>query len=102
MLDFPTALPYFFGRVEALMAVVNFLALPTVFLSSTMMPGEALPGWLDTARHFNPVDYAVVAVRSLVLEGYIWDDLWKSLAVLVAWASAGVIFGMLMFRVRTK
>ncbi|MFO8101196.1 MAG: ABC transporter permease [Dehalococcoidia bacterium] len=86
------------GRVETLMAVTNFVALPTVFLSSAMMPGEALPGWLDTVRQFNPVDYTVVAVRSLVLEGYIWDDLWKSLAVLSAWAIAGVAFGTLMFR----
>lgn len=86
------------GRVETLMAVTNFFALPTVFLSSAMMPGEALPGWLDTARHFNPVDYTIVAVRSLVLEGYIWDDLWKSLAVLSVWAAVGVTFGTLMFR----
>ncbi len=86
------------GRVETLMAVTNFVALPTVFLSSAMMPGGALPGWLDTVRQFNPVDYTVVAVRSLVLEGYIWDDLWKALAVLSAWAIAGIAFGTLMFR----
>ncbi len=91
-----------FGRVEALMAVMNFLALPTVFLSSAMMPGEALPRWLDTARHFNPVDYAVVAIRGLVLEGYIWDDLWKSLAVLGAWATAGIVFGVVAFRLRAQ
>ena len=91
-----------FGRVETLMAVVNFLTLPTVFMSSAMMPGGALPGWLDTARHFNPVDYAIVAVRGLVLEGYIWDDLWKSLVVLTAWASAGVLFGVMAFRKRLE
>jgi len=91
-----------FGRAEALMAVMNFLALPTVFLSSAMMPGDALPGWLNTLRHFNPVDYAVVAVRGLVHEGYIWDDLWKSLAVLTAWASGGIIFGVLAFRMRVE
>lgn len=86
------------GRVETLMAVTNFVALPTVFLSSALMPGGALPGWLDTVRQFNPVDYTVVAVRSLFLEGYIWEDLWKSLAVLCAWAAAGIVFGTLMFR----
>ncbi|MFO8009444.1 MAG: ABC transporter permease [Dehalococcoidia bacterium] len=86
------------GRVETLMAVTNFIALPTVFLSSAFMPGEALPNWLDTVRQFNPVDYAVVAVRGLVLEGYIWSDLWRSLVVLVAWAMAGLTFGTLMFK----
>lgn len=90
------------GRVETLMAVTNFFALPTVFLSSAMMPGEALPGWLDTVRHFNPVDYAVVGVRSLVLEGYVWGDLWQSLAVLSGWAAAGIVFGTLMFHRHTE
>ncbi len=90
------------GRVETLMAVVNFMTLPTVFMSSAMMPGNALPGWLDTVRHFNPVDYAIVAVRGLVLEGYIWDDLWKSLVVLTAWAAAGVLFGVMAFRKRIE
>ena len=71
-----------------------------MFLSSAMMPPDLLPGWLDTVRQFNPVDYAVVGVRDLILEGYIWSDLWRSLVVLGAWAVAGVTFGTLMFRAR--
>ena len=67
-----------------------------------MMPADMLPGWLDTVRYFNPVDYAVVGVRGLVLEGYIWSDLWRSFVVLVAWAVAGTAFGTLMFRRRAE
>jgi len=63
-----------------------------------MMPAQLLPAWLNTLRHFNPVDYAVVGVRDLILQGYVWADLSACLLVLLAWAAAGIIFGALMFR----
>ena len=85
-------------RQEPLIAVINFIALPSVFLSSAMMPAQLLPAWLNILRHFNPVDYAVVGVRDLILQGYVWADLWACLLVLLAWAAAGIIFGALMFR----
>jgi ABC-2 type transport system permease protein len=85
-------------RQEPLIAVINFIALPSVFLSSAMMPAQLLPAWLNTLRHFNPVDYAVVGVRDLILQGYVWADLWTCLLVLLAWAAAGITFGALMFR----
>ncbi len=95
---FSNGLALLFQRPEPLMGVVNFFTLPLMFLSSTMMPNSLLPDWLDTVRQFNPVDYAVVGVRDLVLEGWIWDDLWRSLLVLAAWAAVGITFGTMMFR----
>ncbi|MEE8374308.1 MAG: ABC transporter permease [Dehalococcoidia bacterium] len=95
---FSNGLALLLKRPEPLMGVINFFTLPTMFLSSTMMPSELLPGWLDSVRQFNPVDHAVVGVRDLVLRGYIWDDLWRSLLVLAAWAALGITFGTLMFR----
>lgn len=102
---FSNGLALLFKRPEPLMGVINFIALPTVFMSSTMMPGGPdgfLPGWLDTVRQFNPVDYAVVGVRDLVLSGYIWSDLWRAILVLAAWATAGIVFGTLMFRAKAE
>ncbi len=102
---FSNGLALLFKRPEPMMAIINFIALPTIFMSSVMMPGGEmglLPGWLDTARQFNPVDYAVVSVRGLVLEGYVWSDLWQGLLVLAAWAAVGLGFGTLMFRRRAE
>jgi len=99
---FSNGLALLFKRPEPLMGVINFIALPTVFLSSSMMPSDLLPGWLDTVRHFNPVDYAVVGVRDLVLDSYVWSHLWRSLLVLSAWALAGIVFGTLMFRAKAE
>ena len=43
-----------------------------------------------------------VGVRDLVLHGYIWSDLWRSLVVLFCWAVAGMAFGLMMFRVKAE
>jgi ABC-2 type transport system permease protein len=99
---FSNGLALLFRRPEPMMGVINFIALPSVFLSSAMMPSELLPGWLDAVRQFNPVDYAVTGVRGLVLTGYVWSDLWRSILVLGAWAAAGIAFGTLMFRARAE
>ena len=99
---FSNGLALLLKRPEPLIGLVNFVTLPTVFLSSMMMQPDLLPDWLDTVRHFNPVDYAVVGVRGLVLEGYVWSELWRSFAVLFAWAAAGITFGTFMFRTRAE
>lgn len=97
---FSNGMALLFRRVEPMMAVINFVALPTIFLSSAFMPADLLPGWLDIVRQFNPVDYAVVGVRSLINDGYVWSELWRSFLVLAGWAIAGITFGALMFRAR--
>jgi ABC-2 type transport system permease protein len=99
---FSNGLALFFKRPEPMMAIINFIAMPLVFLSSTFMAAALLPSWLDTVRQFNPVDYAVVGVRGLVLDGFVWSDLWLSLVVLAAWAAVGIGFGTLMFRTRAE
>lgn len=99
---FSNGLALLLRRVEPLIGVINFIALPTIFFSSAFMPPELLPDWLNTVRQFNPVDYAVVGVRSLVMEGYVWSELWRSFLVLAAWAIAGITFGALMFRAKAE
>lgn len=84
------------------MAVTNLLTMPLMFLSSLMMPAALLPGWLNTVRRINPIDYAVVGSRDLISNGYIWHDLWLSLVVLAALAVVGVTFGTMMFRSRAE
>lgn len=89
-------------RQETFMAVINLITMPLMFMSSMMMPPQLLPNWLDTVRQFNPVDYTIVGVRNLMLTGYVWSDLWKSLVVLCAFAAAMVAFGTMMFRTRAE
>ena len=99
---FSNGLVLLLRRQETVMTVTNFLTMPLMFLSSMMIPGSLLPGWLNAVRHFNPVDYAVVGVRDLVQRGYVWSDLWLAFAVLLTVAVLGVAFGTLMFDIRAE
>jgi len=99
---FSNGLVLLLRRQETVMTVTNFFTMPLMFLSSMMMPGSLLPSWLNAARHFNPVDYAVVGVRDLVQRGYVWSDLWLAFAVLLTVAVLGVVFGTLMFETRAE
>ena len=89
-------------RQEGLMAVVNLITMPLMFLSTMMMPSQVLPSWLNTLRQFNPIDYAIVSIRDLVLQGYVWHDLWRALAVLGGVVVVMVIFATMMFRRRAE
>ena len=99
---FSNGLALLLKRQETVMAVTNLLTMPLMFLSSLMMPAALLPGWLNTVRQINPIDYAVVGARDLISNGYIWHDLWLSMVVLAALAVVGVAFGTLMFRTRAE
>jgi ABC-2 type transport system permease protein len=49
---------------ETLIGAVQFVVLPATFLSSGMMAGNLLPGWIQDVARFNPVNWAVVASRA--------------------------------------
>jgi len=89
-----------FRRQETLIAMVNFIALPVMFLTSSFVPSYLLPDWLDIVRQGNPVEYAIMGVRGVVTDGWIWDNQWKVLVALILWMIAGIVFGTLMFRKR--
>jgi ABC-2 type transport system permease protein len=99
---FSNGLALLLKRQENVMAVTNLLTMPLMFLSSLMMPAALLPGWLNTVRQINPIDYAVVGARDLISNGYIWHDLWLCFVVLTALAIVAVAFGTLMFRTRAE
>lgn len=53
-----------------------------IFLSTAYMPAILLPDWLQTAIKFNPIDYLIQGLRSLMLDG--WGDAVENLAIGVA------------------
>jgi len=77
-----------------MIAVANFIGLPLLFLSTTMMARSQMPGWMQSTARFNPVDWGVKAAREVVLPGTSWGTvgLYLSLlfvlsAVTAAWAT---------------
>lgn len=76
---------------EALMAVTNLLTLPLTFASNAIFPREAMPAWLRTLATYNPLTYAVTPLRSLVLEGWVWEKIWPGLLAMGLFACASVL-----------
>ena len=60
-------------REATMIAVANFVGLPLLFLSSTMIAKSQMPHWMQVAAEFNPVDWGVRAAREVVLPGTDWS-----------------------------
>ena len=41
-------------------------------------------GWLATIATYNPVTYVLEGLRSLITEGWVWEDLGKGLLAILA------------------
>jgi ABC-2 type transport system permease protein/oleandomycin transport system permease protein len=63
-----------------------FAVIPLIFLSSTFVPVDTFPGWLQAFARANPVTVTVDALRALCLGGPTATPLWQA----VAWL-AGLI-----------
>jgi ABC-2 type transport system permease protein len=53
-------------------SVLGFLSLPMIFLSSALVPLTAMPAWMSVLAQFNPMTWAIDAVRPLILTN--WSD----------------------------
>lgn len=62
-------------RHDAIIAIMNFVILPLVFLSSMIIATEAMPPWIRTVAIFNPVNWAVVAARGA------WFGTWDAVLI---------------------
>ncbi|MBM4121070.1 MAG: ABC transporter [Nitrospira sp.] len=51
-------------------SVLGFLSLPMIFLSSALVPLSAMPAWMSLLARFNPMTWAIDAVRPLILSGW--------------------------------
>jgi len=75
-------------REATMIAVANFIGLPLLFLSTTMIARTQMPGWMQTAARFNPVDWGVRAAREVVLPGTSWSVVGVHLLLLLALSAA--------------
>jgi ABC-2 type transport system permease protein len=51
-------------------SVLGFLSLPAIFLSSALVPLAGMPAWMGFLARFNPMTWAIDAVRPLILTGW--------------------------------
>ena len=53
-------------REESVVGAVQMLVLPLTFLSTVWMQRDLMPGWIQDAARFNPLDWATSAGREAV------------------------------------
>ena len=85
-------------REATMIAVANFIGLPLLFLSTTMIARAQMPGWMQTAARFNPVDWGVKAAREVVLPGTSWGTVGLYLLLLLALTSVTSAWATYTFR----
>ena len=70
---------------ETVFAIGGFITFPLLFLSTALVPTKSLPSWISTASMFNPISYAVNAIRAFMISGFDWPT------ILTAWGVIGLI-----------
>jgi ABC-2 type transport system permease protein len=85
-------------REATMIAVANFIGLPLLFLSTTMIARPQMPGWMQTAARFNPVDWGVRAAREVVLPGTDWGSVAGHLGLLLALSALTAAWATRTFR----
>lgn len=64
-----TAIAFSMKNVDSLVAIINFLAFPLVFMSSAIFPLATFPSWLKGIAEVNPITKATETVRLLIVNG---------------------------------
>lgn len=81
-------------REEPLVVLGNMMTMPLLFFSSAMVPKTFMPAWMQMLANINPIEYAVVALRTVLLPPLDTSSLLLGLVVV-----AGFAFAMLYWSV---
>ncbi len=85
-------------REATMIAVANFIGLPLLFLSSTLLATKQMPHWMQVATRFNPVNWGVIAARDAVLPGTDWGSIGLHMIYLLALTVVTTAFATWTFR----
>src|SRR5919106_357392 len=80
------------------LGVVGFVSLLLTTTSSTYVPVEILPGWLQGIATLNPITIALSGMREALLGGAGWEQVMPAILVLVPTAVASIGLGVVAFR----
>lgn len=74
--------------------------MPAILLSGVMTPIRAMPGWLQALTYLNPLRYFAEVMRSTLLRGAGFAELWPQLASLAVFGAALLAVATARFRKR--
>lgn len=97
-----TALALSVRSIDSLVAIVNFLTLPLIFMSNALFPSSSFPSWLRAIASVNPISTTDEAARLLIFNGSLDGNQLTTLAgditYLAAFVAALTIVGYLAAR----
>lgn len=94
---FSSGIGSFVEDMQGFQAINQFLVFPLYFLSGALYPLDHVPTWLRIIAEFNPMSYAVDAMRDTLI-GQTHFGLMKDFVVLLATVLVLVAFGAYRFR----
>jgi ABC-2 type transport system permease protein len=83
---------------EGSSAVVNFILLPSAFLTGSFGPTRHYPAFLRAIGDVLPLKYFIRIVNAVYLHGHGFWTQPGALAILAAWGAAGLVFTIFRFR----
>jgi ABC-2 type transport system permease protein len=95
--SFSSGIGSFVQDMQGFQAINQFLVFPLYFLSGALYPLDHVPTWLRIVAEFNPMSYAVDALRDLLI-GQTHFGLPKDLLVLAVTTIVLVAFGAYRFQ----
>jgi ABC-2 type transport system permease protein len=67
---------------ETVFGIGGFLTFPLLFMSTALTPLSFMPDWMQNVSKFNPISYAVDAVRVLTINGFTTSTVASAFAVI--------------------
>lgn len=96
--SFSNALAIILKREDPVIAVLEFILMPFMFMSTIMMPSRFMPGWIYQVSRVNPVNWTVESIRTLMVTGLKWGSVLPYLEALISLSVIAVILATMSFR----
>ncbi len=93
-----TGLALLARKEDTLIAAVNMLLTPLMFLSAVFMRVQLMPGWIQSVARYNPVNWAVAAGRGAMQASVDWSAVLWHAGYLLAFAGVCAALATQAFR----
>jgi len=84
-------------REEPLVIIGNLMTLPLMFFSTALVPTSFMPDWIKYIAMINPVNYAVEAVRAVLISVPNASNYGSAVLVLTLFTAAAVWWAVAAF-----
>ena len=72
-------IPALLTRSEQATNSLSLLMFPLVFMSTAFVPEALMPDWIRVINAWNPISHLIEAMRALMVTGFAWDLIGRSL-----------------------